>query len=140
MRMMTNKLRLAFGMGSLIFAFAGCSHANTDFSPLVGTWRINGSVPAPSADVPQFTVLTFKSDGALDASYVVAKGAIGHIVQSSPQIKQERDTYTLAEPSTLHILEGSRSLDFTYEVHDDHLTLTPSSGGDAVVYVKSPSE
>jgi hypothetical protein len=136
--MFIKNVSFALGLTALAWACAGCSHAETALSPIVGTWKINGDTPAPSANLPQFTTLAFKSDGSLEASYVAATGALGHIVNSSPQIKHEHDTYTIKN-SSVHIIEGSRALDYAYEIHDDRLLLTPTNDDTAVVYVRVAS-
>jgi hypothetical protein len=115
---------------------AACSHSTVKraLSPVIGSWQINGAVPAPEADLPQFTSLTFHTDGNLDADYVAAAGALAHVVQASPQIKHERDSYSLVGNSTLRIVEGSRALSYTYDIHDGKLFLTPANGDGAIVY------
>lgn len=136
--MFTHQFRFALGFVASALICTACNHASTELSPLVGSSRINGNVPTPSANFPQFTSLTFQHDGVLDASYVAANGALGHIVQSTPQIKQEKDSYTLGDGSTLHIIEGSRALNYMYDIHDGKLFLTPTDGNNALVYVRVP--
>jgi hypothetical protein len=138
--MVTKQHRFTTGLvASALFLCAGCSHAETALSPIVGSWQINGSASSSAANFPQFTRLKFKSDGSLMASYVATNGAISHLGQSSPAIKQEEDSYTLGEASTVHVVEGSRALDYTYDIHDDKLFLTPKNEENAIVYVRVPN-
>jgi hypothetical protein len=136
--MVIKKFRFTTGLAVFSLLSAGCSHAQTALSPIVGSWEINGSAPPAAANFPQFTTLRFKSDGTLVASYVATNGALSHVGQSSPQTKQEEDSYSLGEASTIHIVEGSRALDYTYDLHDDKLFLTPKNEENAVVYVRVP--
>jgi hypothetical protein len=136
--MITKKLRFTTGLLASALLWGGCSHAQTALSPIVGSWEVNGSPPSSDANSPQFTTLKFKSDGSLIASYVATNRTLSHIGQSSPQTKQEEDSYTVGEGSTLHIVEGSRALDYTYDIRDDKLLLTPKDETNAVVYVRVP--
>lgn len=115
------------------------SEAKNAVSPIVGAWELNGSAPAPKANLPQFVKLDFKADGKLDASYVAAGGALAHVVDTPTKLKQENDSYTLGDDKSLKIIEGSRSLDYTYEVNDGKLLLTPSGDSTAIVFKKSDS-
>jgi len=134
--MITKKFRFTTGLLASALLFGGCSHAQTALSPIVGSWEVNGSPPSSDANFPQFTTLKFKSDGSLIASYVATSGTLSHIGQSAPQTKQEEDSYTVGEGSTLHIVEGSRALDYAYDIRDDKLLLTPKDETNAVVFVR----
>lgn len=136
--MVTKQLRFMSGLAASILLFGGCNHAQTALSPIVGSWQINGSTQSSAANFPQFTRLKFKSDGSLTASYIATNGAI-RLGPSSPEIKQEEDSYTLGEASTLHVVEGSRALDYTFDIHDDKLFLTPKNEENAIVYVRVPT-
>ncbi len=113
------------------------SEAKNAVSPIVGSWELNGSAPAPKANTPQFVKLDFKANGKLEASYVAAGGALAHVIDTPTKLKTEHDSYTLGENTSLSIIEGSRSLDYTYEVNDGKLMLTPEGASDAVVFKKS---
>jgi len=121
-------------------AIAACSAhsektAERSASPLIGTWTRSGDTPSGSgAGGPQFTKLTFASDGSLGASYVA--GGIGAVVGSSPAVKSENDTYTIAD-SKLSIAEGTTHRDYVYRVSDSKLYLTPPGGGTAAVFTKA---
>lgn len=114
----------------------GChsSEAKRAVSPLIGTWQINGAMPEPDANLPRFTQFTFRRDGKLEASYVAAGGALANVVKSSSQVRQENDSYTLVGKRHIRIIEGSRSLDYTYDVRDGKLFLTGPGSDKPVVY------
>ncbi len=111
--------------------------AKNAVSPIVGSWELNGSAPAPKANEPQFVKLDFKANGKLEASYVAAGGALAHVIDTPTKLKTEHDSYTLGDENSLSIIEGSRSLDYTYDVSDGKLQLTPEGASDAVVFKKS---
>ena len=117
---------------------AGChsSAAQRAVSPLIGTWRINGAVPQPQPDMPQFTQLTFRRDGTLDASYVAAGGALAGVIKSAPKVRQEQDSYTPIGKRRVRIIEGSRSLSYSYDVRDEKLFLRSPDSDTPTVFVK----
>ena len=92
-----------------------------------------------AANLPQFVRLTFSADGKLAASYVAAGGALAKVINTPSKLKSEHDSYTLDGKSHLSIVEGSRSLDYTWDVRDGKLFLTPKGADDAVVYQKGDS-
>jgi hypothetical protein len=105
-------------------------------SPLIGTWTRDGNVPkAGGQDGPQFTKLTFRADGTLDAGYVAA--GLGAALGSTPSVKSENDTYRTSGDASLSIAEGSRHLDYQYRVDGVTLYLTPSGGSDAAKFTKA---
>lgn len=106
-------------------------------SPLIGAWQINGSQPQPDADFPRFTRLRFDRDGTLEASYVTASGALAGLVKANPEVRQESDTYTLVGAHGLRVIEGSRALDYRYEVRDDKLFLTGSGTDGTAVFERA---
>ena len=129
---------------SLVCALGACSSASTkqatrELSPLAGTWTRDGDVPAPKANDPEFTQLSFLADGTLKASYVAAGGALAGIVKKAPKVMQEQDSYATVDPKTLRITEGSSARDYTYDVHDGKLYLTAPDGGEAAVFSKTTS-
>jgi hypothetical protein len=137
---MTSSNRIACSV-LLALALAGCSqHADQtaarSVSPLIGTWTRDGntSKSGGSGD-PQFTKLTFTSDGSLKASYVA--GGVGAVIGSSPSVKSENDNYSTPSDSKLSIAEGTSHLDYSYRVDGSKLYLTPSGGGDAAVFTKA---
>ena len=103
-------------------------------SPVIGIWQINGSLPPPDANFPRFTQLTFRRDGTLEASYVAAGGVLATVVKSSPQVRQEHDSYTLVGEHHLRIIEGSRALEYRYDVRDGRLFLSGTESGTTMVY------
>jgi len=117
------------------------SHAGAEaknaVSPIVGAWTINGDIPPPKANLPQFVRLDFQANGKLDASYVAAGGALAGVVNTTPKTKSERDSYTLDGSDHLSLIEGSRALDFTYAVRDRKLFLTRNDGSVATVYQRA---
>ena len=117
---------------------AGChsSAAQRAVSPLIGLWQVNGPLPEPDANLPRFTQLTFRRNGTLDASYVAAGGALAGLVKSASQVRQEQDSYTLVGKHHLRIIEGSRSLEFRYDVRDGKLFLTWPNADSATVYAR----
>jgi len=106
-------------------------------SPLIGAWQINGSQPEPDPNLPRFVRLSFHRDGALEASYVTASGALAGLVKANPEVRQEHDTYTLLGAHGLRIIEGSRALDYRYEVRDDKLFLTGSGTDGTAVFARA---
>jgi hypothetical protein len=110
--------------GAIVLSGCHSTAAQRAVSPLIGAWQINGTQPQPDPNLPRFTRLRFERDGALDASYVTAGGALAGLVKSNPEVREERDTYTLVGAHGLRIIEGSRALDYRYEVRDDKLFLT----------------
>jgi len=117
---------------------AGChsSAMQRAVSPLIGTWQINGSMPQPDADLPRFTQLTFRRNGTLDASYVAAGGLLASVVKSNSQVRQEQDSYTLVGAHHVRIIEGSRALDYRYEVRDGKLFFTGPNADEATVFAR----
>jgi hypothetical protein len=128
-------LALALGLGAC--SGEAAKHAARTASPLVGGWTRDGDVPKPSPDRPQFTKLTFRPDGSLDASYVSAGGALAGVLNKAPKVMQERDSYTIVDSHTVRIAEGSSARDYQYDVHDGKLYLTPPNAQDAAVFSKS---
>ena len=128
-------LALALGLGAC--SREDAKHAVRAASPLVGGWTRDGDVPRPSPDRPQFTKLTFRPDGSLDASYVSAGGALASVLKKAPKVMQERDSYTIVDSHTVRIAEGSSARDYQYDVHDGKLYLTPPNAQDAAVFSKS---
>lgn len=112
-------------------------HAERAVSPLVGTWVRDGDTPAPDPNNPQFTKLTFADDGSLAAEYVAAGGALAGMIKKAPKVQNESDTYTLISGKRVKIVEGSNSREYTYDVHDGKLYLTPPSGSQAVTFSKA---
>ncbi len=106
-------------------------------SPIAGTWKIAGDTPPPKANLPQFVILDFQADGKLEASYVAAGGALAKVIDTPSKLKSEHDTYMLAEGNRLSIIEGSRSLDYTYDVRDGKLFLKAPDDATETVYQKS---
>jgi len=135
--------RLAGALLALILAavtLAGCSEhqeqtAARSVSPLIGTWTRDGNTPASSSNGPQFTKLTFHSDGKLDANY--AASGVAPALGSAPSVKAENDTYTTSGDASLSVAEGSRHLDYTYRVSGGKLYLTASGQSDAAVFSKA---
>lgn len=125
---------LAGCSGAKQAATEGAANVKNAVSPVVGSWTINGDVPAPKPNLPQFVRLHFSADGKLDASYVAAGGALAGVVNTPTKLKNEHDSYTLGDEKTLSIIEGSRSLDFSYDVRDGKLFLTPKGQSEAMVY------
>ena len=132
-------------LAAAVALLAGCGHAKqtaskTDaeaknaISPIVGSWTINGDVPPPQANLPQFVRLKFSAGGKLDASYVAAGGALAKVINTPSKLKSERDSYTLDENQHVSIVEGSRSLDYTWHVTDGKLFLTAKGADEATVY------
>lgn len=132
----TNPMRTAFAFSLVALTACNSTSVQRAGSPLIGTWQINAHIPPPAANLPRFTELTFDADGKLDASYVAAAGALTNVITPSSQIRREHDTYSLVGHSTLRVIEGSRALDYTYEVRDRKLFLTPPNGGDTLVYAQ----
>ncbi len=135
---MTRFHRLACSLIA-IGALAACSEhtektAERSVSPLIGTWTRDGNTPAGGSHGPQFTKLTFSSNGSLHASYVA--GGIGAALGSSPSVKSENDTYRSTD-SSISIAEGSSHLDYAYRVDGSKLYLTPPGGSDAAVFSKA---
>jgi hypothetical protein len=127
----------SFGAAVLACTLLTACHSSTAqraVSPLIGTWQINGAMPEPDANMPRFTQFTFRRDGTLDASYVAAGGALASVVKSSSQVRQEHNTYTLVGKRHLRIIEGSRSLEYTYEVRDGKLFLSGPGSDTPTVY------
>jgi hypothetical protein len=123
-------------LGAMTLAGCHSSAVQRAVSPLMGTWQINGSVPEPDANLPRFTQLSFRRDGTLDASYVAAGGALASVVKSSSQVRSEHDSYTLVGKRHVRIIEGSRSLNYHYEIRDDKLFLTGPGSDTAMVFAK----
>jgi hypothetical protein len=122
-------------------ALTGCSEhaektAERSVSPLIGTWTRDGDIPKPNAQYPEFTELTFRPNGKLDATYVAAGGALAAVVSKAPKIKREEDTYATPTASTLSVAEGSSQRDFAFHVSDGKLYLTPAGASDAAVFSK----
>lgn len=124
--------RLCAGGVLAALALSGChsSAVQRQFSPLIGSWTLNGSAPAPDPNMPKFTALTFHRNGNLDATYVAAGGALAGVVHTNPKTGSENDTYSIVSRHHLRIVEGSRSLDYTYHVRDGKLFLRSASGDD----------
>lgn len=125
-----------------LVALAACSEHQTktaerSVSPLIGTWTRSGNTSDSGSNRPEFTKLTFQSDGSLKAQYADSGGALSTIAGSKPKIKNEGDTYTTSDDSTLHIAEGSRTLDYTYHVADGKLSLTASGSSDSSEFTKA---
>jgi hypothetical protein len=122
-------------------AIGACSEhtektAERTVSPLIGTWTRDGDTRKGSnTGGPQFTKLTFAPNGALKASYVA--GGIGTLIGSSPSVKDENDTYSTSDASTLSIAEGTTHRYYSYRVGGTKLYLTPPGGGDAAVFTKA---
>lgn len=146
MMLMRNSTTLVAAL--LAAVLAGCSSAQQTaskassdaknaVSPIVGRWELNGSAPAPKANLPQFVRLHFTADGKLDASYVAAGGALAHVIDTPSKLKTEQDTYTLGSGDALTIVEGSRALSYAYRIDGGKLLLTPPGATDAIVFVKS---
>ncbi len=109
--------------------------ATRSVSPLIGTWTRDGNSTKGHSGGPQFTKLTFTSDGSLKAHY--AAGSVGAIIGSSPDVKSENDTYSTSNGSKLSIAEGTTHRDYSYHVSGSKLYLKPPSGGDAAVFTKA---
>ncbi len=109
-------------------------------SPLMGAWQINGDAPAPDPNYPRFTALTFHRDGTLDATYVAAAGALAGVVKMNQKMAQEHDTFTLLRHHRVRVVEGSRSLDYSYQVNDGKLYLRSSSDGTPTVFRKATAD
>ena len=129
-----------------VFLLAACtrdqaSHAGAEaknaVSPIEGAWMINGAIPPPKANLPQFVRLDFRTNGKLVASYVAAGGALAGIMATTPKTKSEVDSYTLDGPDKVSIIEGARALQFTYAVRDAKLFLTASGESAATVYQRA---
>lgn len=108
--------------------------AKNAVSPIVGSWKLNGDTPPPRPNLPQFVRLDFKPDGRLEASYVAAGGALAAVLNTPSKLKTEHDSYTLDDGKHLSIVEGSRSLDYTYDVRDGKLFMTSNGDSTATVY------
>ena len=106
-------------------------------SPLAGEWTRDGDVPAPKSNNPEFTKLSFHSDGTLEASYVAAGGALAGVIKKAPKVMQEHDSYSIIDSKTVRITEGSSARDYAYDTHDGKLYLTSPDGGDAAVFSKT---
>ncbi len=116
---------------------AAQKQATREVSPLAGTWTRDGDVPAPKADHPEFTLLSFKADGTLEASYVAAGGALAGVIKKAPKVMKEHDSYSIVDAKTVRITEGSSARDYAYDTHDGKLYLTAPDGGDAAVFSKT---
>ena len=110
--------------------------AERSVSPLIGTWTRDGDVPKPDANNPEFTKLTFSSDGKLAAQYVAAGGALAGVIGKAPKIQNEGDTYTTTA-SELRVSEGTSYRGFQFHVTDGKLYLTPDGGSDAATFTKA---
>ena len=111
--------------------------AERSVSPLIGTWTRDGGTPKPDPKNPEFTKLTFTSDGKLAVTYVAAGGALAGVIAKAPKIEHEGDTYTTSGKATLRVSEGTSQRDYQYRVADGKLYLTPAGdGGDAQIYSK----
>ncbi len=135
-------LARAFFAATFASALAACGsaaqkQATREVSPLAGTWTRDGDVPTPKANNPQFTLLSFKADGTLEASYVAAGGALAGIVKKAPKVMKEHDSYAIVDAKTVRITEGSSARDYAYDTHDGKLYLTSPDGGDAAVFSKT---
>lgn len=115
---------------------AGSEATAKPVSPLVGGWSLNSSSPghSPKGDYPQFTALRFEPDGTLEASYATT-GTLANATGSSPNTKDETDRWSVSGQK-LTVVEGSRSLSYTYAIREGMLTLTPAGADQGVVYVK----
>lgn len=125
-------------------AVSACSgaaqkQASREASPLAGTWTRDGDVPTPKANEAEFTLLSFKADGTLRASYVAAGGALAGVIKKAPKVMQEQDAYSIVDSKTVRITEGSSARDYTYDTHDGKLYLTSPNGGQAAVFSKTES-
>jgi hypothetical protein len=116
---------------------AAQKQATREVSPLAGTWTRDGDVPAPKANNPEFTRLSFKADGTLEASYVAAGGALAGVIKKAPKVMQEQDSYSIIDAKTVRITEGSSARDYAYDTHDGKLYLTAPDGGDAAIFSKT---
>jgi len=143
-------MRFSASLGPLVVlaTLVGCSSAEraaskagadakNATSPIVGSWKLGGDTPAPKANLPQFVRLTFTAGGKLDASYVAAGGALAKVIDTPSKLKEEHDSYTLGSDEKLTIIEGSRTLDYTYKMSDGKLLLTPSGADNAIVFVQA---
>ena len=135
---------LSRGLIALIFACAlvACGSAaqkqtERAVSPLAGTWTRDGDVPTPKSNDPEFTMLSFKTDGTLEASYVAAGGALAGVIKKAPKVMKEHDSYSIVDAKTVRITEGSSARDYTYDTHDGKLYLKSPDGGDAAVFSKT---
>jgi len=135
-------------LAGLAFAalLAGCSEksasettdsAQRTVSPLIGAWSVAGDPPAASGARPSFTKLRFEADGTLEASYVAAGTSVKRVASGASAVKDENDSYTIVPPKRVRITEGTRALEYTYDVHDDKLYLTPAGGDAATVFAKA---
>jgi hypothetical protein len=124
---------------SLSTFLIGCNSQSVsrNLSPVIGNWQIQGDTPAADANMPRFTALHFRRDGSLDARYVVASGALGGIIKSASKQAQETDSYVLVGKTHLRIIEGSRALEYTYDVHDGKLFIKSQDSNESTVYVHS---
>ncbi len=116
---------------------AAQKQAAREVSPLAGTWTRDGDVPTPKADNPEFTRLSFKADGTLEASYVAAGGALAGVIKKAPKVEREHDSYSTIDAKTVRITEGSSARDYAYDTHGGKLYLTSPDGGDAAVFSKT---
>jgi hypothetical protein len=140
--MISSSIARVLGAITLVGALGACNstaqkQTTRELSPLAGTWARDGDVPAPKANAPEFTRLSFKADGTLEASYVAAGGALAGIVKKAPKIMQEHDSYSIVDAKTVRITEGSSARDYAYDTHDGKLYLTPPDGGEAAVFSKT---
>lgn len=143
--MMTSPFRALATALLLAAGVVGCSEkhateasdsAQRAVSPLVGSWHIAGEAPGSSGKLPNFTKLRFEQDGALAASYVAGATNVKSLAGGTGGTKDENDTYTIVPPKTVRITEGSRALDYTFDVHDEKLYLTPPGETAATVFAK----
>jgi hypothetical protein len=116
---------------------AAQKQATRNVSPLAGTWTRDGDVPTPKSNDPEFTLLSFKADGTLEASYVAAGGALAGVIKKAPKVMREQDSYSIIDAKTVRITEGSSARDYAYDTHDGKLYLTSPDGGDAAVFSKT---
>jgi hypothetical protein len=122
-------------------AMSACSaHAEKtaarSVSPLIGTWTRDGNTTkGTNSGGPEFTKLTFRPNGSLEANYL--SGGIGAVIGSAPNVKAENDTYSSTDGSKLSIAEGTTHRNYSYHVSGSKLYLTPPGGGDAAVFTKA---
>jgi hypothetical protein len=145
--MITRSLRTIFVAAALLgtaTSLTGCHSqaVKRDLSPILGRWTIQGNVPEPDANMPRFTHLNFVHDGTLHATYVQASGALAGIIKSAPKMAQEDDTFTLVGQHQLRVIEGSRALEYHYDVRDDKLFMRPADAptGESTVFVRVKDE
>ena len=130
---------IATAFASALAACGSAAQKQTEraVSPLAGTWTRDGDVPTPKANNPEFTLLSFKADGTLEASYVAAGGALAGVIKKAPKVMKEHDSYSIVDAKTVRITEGSSARDYAYDTHDGKLYLTSPDGGDAAVFSKT---